>query len=71
MAYVIITTAIEQYGFFWKLTLSNCVSINCRFIGVSVNERGQNTVLRFVISTGLLFYINIEDILYISKGSQF
>ncbi len=71
MAYLIIVTAIEQYGSFLELTLSNCVRVNCRLMGVSVNARKQETLLKFVLSTGQLFCINIVDILYISKGTQF
>ena len=67
----LLNAAIEQYGFFLELTLSNCVRVNCRLMGVSVNARKQETLLKFELSTGQLFCINIDDILYINKGTQF
>ena len=71
MAYLIISTAIEQYGFFWKLTLANFVKVNCQLVGISANARKQETILKFMLPNGQRFSINILEILIIEKGIHF
>lgn len=71
MAYLIISTAIEQYGFFWKLTLANFVKVNCQLVGISANARKQETILKFMLPNGQRFSINILEILIIEKGILF
>ena len=71
MAYLIITTAIGQYGFFWKLTLANFVKVNCQLVGISANARKQETILKFMLPNGQRISINILEILIIEKGIHF
>lgn len=71
MACLIISTAIENFGFFWEVTLVNSLRINCQLVGVSVDARKQEEILKFKLSNGQILYINALDILYIEKGIRF
>ena len=71
MSYLIISTAVEQFCFFWELTLVNLQKIYCQLVGVSVNAKKQEEILKFKFSDGQIIYINILNILYINKGKRF
>ncbi len=71
MTVFLISTAVEQFGFFWELTLVNFQRINCQLLGVSVDRRKQDVILKFMLSNRQIVYCNSFDVLYISKGRQF